>query len=175
VWLVSNEARVLAALGRVSEARDAIGRASDARDEVQSDELDELGGLCTFNRPRQLYYAADAMRWCGQAEAEATQRLASEALAAYESAPVDDHAFGDEAGTRCALAAARVEQGEIDGAAEALAPVLTLPVSKRIHGVVSSADFVHQTLNRIDDGSLASSELTDALHEFGSARLALPS
>jgi len=175
VWLISNEARVLAALGRVSEAHHAIDRATAARDGVHSDELDELGGLCTFNRPRQLYYAADAMRWCGQIEAETTQRLALEALDAYESAPADDHAFGDEAGTRCALAAARVEQGELDGAAEALTQVLTLPVSKRIQGIVSSAEFVHQSLRRIDDTSQVAAELTEALHDFGSTRLALPS
>lgn len=175
VWLISNEARVLAALGRVDEARHAIERASDARDDVASDELDELGGLCTFNRPRQLYYAADAMRWCGQAEAEATQRLAQEALTAYEAAPVDDHAFGDEGGTRCALASARIELGEFEGAADALAPVLALPLSKRIRGIVSSTDFVLQTLTELDDNSQTTSELSDALHDFGSTRLAIPS
>lgn len=175
VWLIANEARVLAALGRVSETRHALDRASAARDGARADELDELGGLCTFSRPRQLYYAADAMRWCGQTEAEVTERLAREALEAYESAPTDDRAFGDEAGTRCALAAARIESGEIDGAAEAMSQVLALPPSKRIQGVVSSATFVYESLGHVEGKSPVATELTEALHEFGSTRLALPS
>lgn len=50
-----------------------------------------------------------------------------EALAAYDEAPAAERAFGDEAGTRCDLAVARVFSGEIDGATEAIAPVLALP------------------------------------------------
>ena len=61
IWLASNEARALAALHRLDDARAALARAADARDRVQPDELDSLGGLCTFSRPRQLYYAADAL------------------------------------------------------------------------------------------------------------------
>ncbi len=55
VWLASNEARALAALNRLDDAHAALARAADARDRVQPDELDGLGGLCTFSRPRQLY------------------------------------------------------------------------------------------------------------------------
>ncbi|MGH3622993.1 MAG: hypothetical protein ACRDQ5_14560 [Sciscionella sp.] len=127
VWLAASQARSLAALGRISEAHAAIERATDAREHVRADELDEFGGLCTFNRPRQLYYAADALAWGGYDAAERTERLALDALDAYEQAAASDRAFGDEAGTRCALAIARIERGELDGAAHAMAPVLELP------------------------------------------------
>lgn len=43
------------------------------------------------------------------------------ALDAYGGTPVQDRAFGGVAGTRSALAIARVFRAEIDGAAEALA------------------------------------------------------
>jgi hypothetical protein len=72
VWLASNEARALAALHRLDDAHAALTRAADARDRLQPDELDSLGGLCTFSQPRQLYYAADALSWGGQAEANHT-------------------------------------------------------------------------------------------------------
>jgi hypothetical protein len=175
VWLASNEARVLAALGRSDEALRAIDRATAARESAQADELDELGGFCNFNRPRQLYYAADAMRWCGRDHAEETERLSVDALAAYENAKDDERAFGDEAGVRCALAVARIEQREVEGAAEALTDVFLLPASKRIYGVVSSTSYVQRILTQIEDKSPRASQLVEELHDFSSTRLAIPS
>jgi hypothetical protein len=55
-----NEARAWAALGNAERTRAAIERAENAWDGVRRDDLDELGGICTFSRPRQLYYAAHA-------------------------------------------------------------------------------------------------------------------
>ncbi len=127
IWLTSSEARSLAALNRLEDAHTALAQATEARDRMEPDELDSLGGLCTFNRPRQLYYAADALAWGGEAEASHTERLALEALDAYAGAPDQDRAFGDEAGARSALAVGRVLRREVDGAAEALAPVLEPP------------------------------------------------
>ena len=110
VWLASNEARALAALNRLDDAYAALARAADARDRVQPDELDSLGGLCTFSQPRQLYYAADALSWGGRAEANRTERLALDALDAYAGAPAQDRAFGGVAGTRSDLAVAQCSE-----------------------------------------------------------------
>jgi tetratricopeptide (TPR) repeat protein len=172
VWLAAGEARALAASGHLTEAHDAVHRAADARERATGDDLDDLGGLCTFTRPRQLYYAADALAWAGAAEAEHAERLALEALSAYQAAPETDRAFGDQAGTRCALAVARIERGEIDGAAEAVAPVLDLPAAQRIHGIVASVDHVHRTLARVDGGQ-AGSELGDRMRAFATDRLVI--
>jgi hypothetical protein len=140
VWLAANQARALAALGRMAEAKAVIARAVEFRDRVEPDELDSFGGLCTFGTPRQLYYAADAFRWGGSDEAETTERYASDALDAYQNASEAEYAFSDEAGARCALAVARIRQGQIDGAAEALTTVLGLSAGCRIHGIVSSVN-----------------------------------
>lgn len=172
VWLASLEARSLAALGRVPEAHAAVERAGDARDQVRGDDLDDLGGLCTFGRARQLYYAADALAWCGRAEAEHTERLATEALDAYGQVPSAERAFGDQAGARCALAVARVEQGEIDGAAEVMAPVLDLPPAQRIHGVVASVEHVHSALAGVEGGQVGH-ELADHMRAFTTDRLVI--
>jgi hypothetical protein len=173
IWLSSSEARSLAALNRLEDARAALVRATEARDRVQPDELDSLGGLCTFSRPRQLYYAADALAWGGAIEANDTERLALQALDAYAKAPDQDRAFGDESGTRSALAVARVSLREIDGAAEALAPVLELPPSKRIHGIVTSVEHVRTALGAIEEPGRDAVELAGAIEGFVSARLAL--
>jgi hypothetical protein len=139
---------------------------------VQPDELDSLGGICTFSRPRQLYYAAEALAWGGETEANDTERLAVEALNAYAGAPDEDRAFGDEAGTSSALAVARVCRREIDGAAEALAPVLELPPPKRIHGIVTSVEHVRTALRGVADPGREVAGLAGAIEGFSSERLA---
>lgn len=151
VRMASCEARTLAALNRWEEAHTALARAADLRDRVQPDELDGLGGICTFSRPRQLYFAAETLCWGGQPEAPRAERLALEALDAYAAAPAQEHLFGDEARTRSALAIARVSRSEVDGAAEALAPVLELPPAQRTHGIVTAVEQVRSALSTLPD------------------------
>ena len=172
--MASSAAHSLAALNRLEDAHAALARADDARDRVQPDELDNLGGLCRFSRARQLYYAADALAWGGEPEASHTERLALEALDAYAEAPGPDRAFGDESGAHSALAVARVLQGEVEGAAEVLAPVLELPPAQRIHGIVTSVEHVRTALRAIKDPGRDVIELQGAIEGFTSERLALP-
>lgn len=154
VWLPASEARAWATLGNGEQARDAIDRADQAWDQVHPDELDELGGIATFSRARQLYFAADALVWLPD-DASAAENYARQAVEAY-SDPADPHwAFGDAAGSHTALAIARIGRGEIDGAVEALTPVLDLPTEQRINGIVHSANRVHQALNHVPTSSTA--------------------
>lgn len=145
VWLPVSEARAWAALGNVPAARRAIDSAEAAWENVQGDELDELGGLCTFSRPRQLYYSADALAWL---PTEAAWDFAEQAVTAYDDVNAPEWAFGDASGSRCNLAIARINLGEIEGAREAIAPVLDLPVEQRIRGIISSIQHVHEALRR---------------------------
>ena len=147
VWLPVSEARAWAALGNVPETRRAIDRAEAGWENVRGDELDELGGICQFSRARQLYYAADALAWL-PAEARQAQDYAGQAVAAYEDTSSPEWAFGDAAGSRCDLAVARIAVGEIEGARDAVAPVLELPGEQRIRGIISSVQHVHTALRR---------------------------
>lgn len=174
VWLHSSEARALAGLGRMGEARSALDRAAEAQDRVQPDTLDELGGMCTFGRARQLYYGADALSWSTAAEAEAIAEYAADSIDAYVSGPSIERAFGDEAGARCALAIARVYSSQLDGAVDAMTPVLELPREKRINGIVSSVARVQQTLNSPELAGRERRELFDALEAYSAERIALP-
>jgi hypothetical protein len=79
----------------------------------------------------------------------------------------------DQAGARCALATARVSRGEIDGATEALTPVLDLPQEQRIHGVVTSVEHVQRAVAAMPSPGRAGAELADQLHVFATERLAL--
>ncbi len=174
IWLTSSEARALAALNRFDETHAALDRATEARDRAEPDELDSLGGVCSFSRPRQLSYYAAAFSWGGTAEANHTERLALDALDAYATAPAQDHDFAVEAGTRSALALARVCQGQVDGAAEALRPVLDLPPPQRIHKIVTAVERVRTALGALQDPSRDAIELAGAIEAFTAERLTQP-
>ncbi|MEU0096882.1 XRE family transcriptional regulator [Kribbella sp. NPDC006257] len=154
VWLPVSEARAWAALGNADATRAALERAENAWGTVvEGDDLDEMGGLCTFGRNRQLYYAADALAWL-PGERETAERYSRQAVDAYTDQSHPEWAFGDAAGSHAAMAITRIANGELDGAADAIAPVLGLPTERRINGVVHSARRVHQALRqsgRADD------------------------
>jgi hypothetical protein len=171
VWLASGEARALAALNRLDETHTALARATDLRDRVQPDELDSLGGICTFTRPRQLCFATEALSWGGQPEATRTERLALDTLDAYAAAPAHARSYSHEAGARIDLTIARVLRGEVDGAAEALTPMLELPPAQRIHSMVTEVERVRTALSAIKDPGRDATELAGAIEAFTSQRL----
>ncbi|MCK2240081.1 hypothetical protein [Crossiella sp. S99.1] len=166
IWLASSEARALAAQGRITEAKAAIEAADRIREVSFPDTLDEIGGLFSFSPARGLYYAADALARGRKDCATETEEFASRALAAYSSASPENRSFGDEAGSRCDLAIARIHLGNIEGAAEAIQPVLELPRPMRIHGIVASVEEVEKTLSTIPHQGRAGKSLSDEIVEF---------
>ena len=156
IWLSSLEARACAALGDVAGTLAAMQRAEEAWNLTLPDDLDQYGGILTFTRPRQLYYAADALVWL-PSEAVDAETAADVALNAYEEAPSAIRSFSDEAGTRTDLALGRLAHGELEGAVEALGPVFDLPAERRINGIRTSMMHVHDVLR-----SGAFRQVTDA-------------
>ena len=144
-WLPSLEARAWAQLSDAEQTRRAVGRAEHARELVQPDDLDAVGGLLTFPVAKQHYYAAGSFVYL-DGESARSQSEASSALDLYEHGNADDRSFSDEAGARAELALARARDGEIDGAYDAITPVLDLPPERRIGGIVTSAMRVHAAL-----------------------------
>lgn len=172
IWLASLEARAWSALGNGMASREAIERAADLRERVIMDDLDHLGGMCYFSRPRQLYYAADAgaslAAISGDQEAVNTRTAAhaTEAIAAYEKAPLDEKSFGDEAGARTDLAIALVRADDLEAASEAIRPVLDLPLTRRIHGVVSSVINVHHAIAARSADAAIARDLQEEIEEY---------
>ncbi|WP_245908210.1 hypothetical protein [Pseudosporangium ferrugineum] len=164
VWLPVSAARAYAALGNSDRALSAIRAAEDAWDHVEPDAVDELGGICTFNQPRTLYYAADALAWL-PTEADNAVAFSTRAVAAYADRTDPAWAFGDQAGAHADLAISRIASRDIEGAREALAPVLDLVPEQRINGIVHSVQRVHQAVARaglIDDAH----DLIDHIENF---------
>lgn len=145
VWLAALDARAHALLGDSDGVQSAVRRVADARDVTVRDDLDSIGGILTFPEPRQAYYVAEAHVLLGENGAEA-ERSAQEAVQAYASAPDDEWGFGDMAGAHTNLALARITRRDLEGAAEAVHPVLDLPPSQHNHGIVVSAHRVHEAL-----------------------------
>lgn len=152
VWLPMNEARSWAALGNVEQATLAIQRAENAWDGVQTDDMDSLGGIATFTRARHLYYAADALAWVSS-ESEQAEHYATQAVSAYSDPSRPEWAFGDQAGSHADLAVSRIFRGEVEGAVEAIDPVLNLPPEQRMNGIIKSVDRVHTALRELPDSS----------------------
>lgn len=173
VLLASSEARALGALNRFTEARAALTRAAQARERVQPDELDDLGGLCNFIRPTQLGYAAETLSWGGAPEASNAERFALEALATYPAA-IEGGSFRNETQARGVLAVARVAQGEVEGAAEALGPVLALLPAQRDHTILTSIGRVQTALSGLTDPGREAIALIGALEAFTAEPLTLP-
>lgn len=165
VWLPVSEARAWAALGNAEAAREALERADHAWGAVRNDDLDDVGGICTFGRARQLYYAADALAWL-PGEAAGGQQYSTMAVGAYSDQSGPDWAFGDAAGSQAAMALTRIAQRDLEGAAEAMAPVLELPADHRINGIVHSARRVHRALRSAGLGGRERS-LQEEIENFG--------
>lgn len=145
VWLACLSARAHALLGDGEATRTAIQQAEEARTVAEPDDLDAFGGIMTFPVPRQLYYVAEATVHLGEDPALGESQSEA-AVAAYRTATEDEWAFGDEAGAQTDLALARIARGEIEGAIEAVQPVLDLPIEQRNFGITSSAQRVHAAL-----------------------------
>jgi len=165
-WLPALEARAWALMSMPQETTDALGRAADRRAYHQPDDLDAIGGLLTFPQAKQDYYAAGAYVYLDGEQ----QRAQSEALSAldlFEHGRPEDHSFSDEAGARAELALARVHGGELEGAREALAPVLELAPERRIGGIPISAARVHQALgDRRHTSSPAARDFREEIEAF---------
>jgi hypothetical protein len=165
-WLPALEARAWALMDVADEASDALGRATDRRAGHRPDDLDAIGGLLAFPQAKQSYYAAGTYVSLDDQQ----DRAQSEALSAidlFQHGRPEERSFSDEAGAHAELALARVNAGQVDGAHEALAPVLALEPERRIGGIVTSAIRVHHALRgRQHTGSPVARSLREEIESF---------
>lgn len=144
VRLASIEARCAARLGRASNAQAAIARAVDAAETPSSDDLTVLGGALRFPLSKMAYYLGSTYRLLG--EHEHALHWALDAITSYETGPSAQRSYGDEALARCDVAIARINTGELDGAADILTPVLRLPAEQRIQPIIDGLATVDTAL-----------------------------
>jgi tetratricopeptide (TPR) repeat protein len=131
VRLLNIEARIWSCLGSDADTDRCIRAADDTREVTETDTLhDEVGGVFGFNNAKAHYYAGATYIHLGQAApALAATR---QAIELYSNGPSEQRSYGAESLARVDSAAAHLINGSLDGAAEALHPVLGLAEDKRI-------------------------------------------
>jgi hypothetical protein len=153
----------------------ATRRAEDLRERVLADDLDTLGGIFVFPQIRETYYTVEAHVLLGDSSPQLVSR-AEGAVRGFSDTNDPYWAFGDEAGAKSNLALARLQLGDLEGAAEAVQPVLELPPAQRNAGIIGSVQRVRNSLMRtpVRDAATAR-ELREEITTFSSHRpLALP-
>jgi hypothetical protein len=174
LWLLGLQARAAAVLGDEESVQAANRQAGERRERVMPDDLDELGGLFTYAPEKQLYYAVESEALLGRGNAKLAAQ-AEEAVRGFSDPESPNWAFGDLAGTQCDLAMIRLFSGDVEGAAEAIRPVLDLPASHRNNGIVVSAQRVRQALiNSPARNAVVGRDLRAEIEAFPTSRRALP-
>ncbi|WP_327146312.1 helix-turn-helix transcriptional regulator [Nocardia sp. NBC_01327] len=166
VRLHNIEARIWSRLGSVADAERCIRSADTARDGSASDMLhDEVGGVFGFNQPKSHYYAGATYIHLGQARPalEATHR----AIELYSNGPTEQRSYGAESLARVDSAAAHLINGSLDGAADALRPVLRLEEDKRIAQLEERLTGLRQRLTRPEfREAVEARDLDESIEEF---------
>ncbi|MET8746393.1 helix-turn-helix domain-containing protein [Streptomyces sp. NPDC004728] len=133
------EAQCLANLGNSRAANDALDGADEARARMRHG--DSLGGLFGFSQAKQSYYAGSSLIWLqGGHDAERAAREATAAIELWQAGPTAERSLDDERLAHIYLATAQVQLDDVEGAAEAIRPVLSLPVEEQISWIVKRAD-----------------------------------
>lgn len=133
------EAQCLANLGDSRAANAALDAAEEARDRMRRP--DSLSGLFGFSRAKQSYYAGSSLIWLqGGHDAERAAREAVTAIQSWQSGPAEERSLDDERLAHIYLGTARVQLDDVEGAADAIRPVLSLPLEEQISWIVKRAD-----------------------------------
>jgi tetratricopeptide (TPR) repeat protein len=118
-------------LGNLEETTRCVRAAADARESATADTLhDEIGGVFGFNDAKSHYYAGATYIHLGQADP--ALNATRQAVELYTNGPADQRSYGAESLARIDSAMAHLLKGSLDGAIDALQPVLALPVDNRI-------------------------------------------
>ncbi|MEV7866913.1 hypothetical protein AB0P17_12575 [Streptomyces sp. NPDC088124] len=147
VWLAAQEARAAGLLGDAGTVQAATRRADELRQHVQQDDLDALGGNFFFPEGRQTFFDVEANVLLGDSDASLVRR-AEQAVRKLSNTNDPHWAFAAEAGCQSNLALARLYAGDLEGAAEAVRPVLDLSPAHRNAGIIDSVQRVWSSLHK---------------------------
>jgi predicted negative regulator of RcsB-dependent stress response len=160
--------RALAKLGDPDAARRAITAAAEAREPNYHDDLLDIGGEFDLSQASQHYLGGAALIEIPGAEADVITQL-QQAAALYEAGPGpgESHGFGMKALTQIDLATTRIRKGELDAAADALTPVLSLTSSQRIDALPRRLELTRAELAApIYRASQQAIDLTEQIEDF---------
>ncbi|MFK8851206.1 multiprotein-bridging factor 1 family protein [Streptomyces sp. Ac-502] len=160
------EAQCLANLGNSVAANAALDSAEEARGRIRRP--DELGGLFGFSVAKQRYYAGSSLIWLdGGHDAERAEREATAAIELWQASAPEERSLDDERLAHVYLATARVQLGDVEGAAAAVRPVLSLPVEDQISWIVKRMDRLSSMLSAPRfQGNRTAAETVEAIKQL---------
>lgn len=165
--LLCGEAQCLANLGDSHAANHTLDLAEAARERMIRD--DTMPGLFEFSETKQRYYAGSSLIWLdGGDDARRAEREALAAIDSWRQMPVEKRSLDDERLAHVYVATARVQLGDVEGAAEMVRPVLALPSEDQISWINKRMDRIASMLSvpRFA-GSAAATDLREAITALG--------
>jgi tetratricopeptide (TPR) repeat protein len=130
VRLLCGAAQCAANSGDSGTAQRLLNRALDVRDIAKTD---TVNGLFAFSYAKQLYYAGSSLMWLADESAlRRAERDSGRAIELWEHEGEQFRSLDDEALAHVYMATARLKLGEIDGALEAVRPIIELPKERQI-------------------------------------------
>lgn len=165
--LLSGRAQCLANLGDSPGAHAALDEAERAHESLVA--ADSIAGLFTFSETKRAYYAGSSLIWPGgQGDAERAEREALAAIRSWEAMPAGERSLDDERLAHVYVATARVQQGNVEGAADAMAPILQLGADEQISWITKRAGRVDALLAAPRfRGSQAAEDLRQGIRALG--------
>ena len=162
-FLTSAHALDLARVGDRQRATVALHKARGVA-EATEPAPDELGGpfTCPVDRAGSLW--SDAHLALG--DAGPALAIAQQAVARFEAAPADSRNLGSERMTRIQVVKAHLAGGDLNGAAEALGPVLATAPEHRVRPLLHRVGEVGAMVASSSSGSAGRSMLA-AITDFG--------
>ncbi len=127
VFLPSLQARAAGQLADARIVREAFTAAQTAREQLQPDDL--AGGIFLIPPAEQAMYFSEAYLSLG--EPHQAEQQARYAITSYQAEPAEDLFLDNLHAAQCDLATALLDQGHLDGAQQALHPVLATPAQRR--------------------------------------------
>lgn len=147
--LASQEARAWAACGETAEVEKALAVVSRQRNrdgDAAARPAHEVG-VFRFEPGKAAYYSSEVrLALGGPANARLAVRDATEALTLFEQAPAAERSPEFDAAARLDLANAQLALAQLDGAAQELRAVLTLPVESRTQPILGRMGAACDTL-----------------------------
>jgi transcriptional regulator with XRE-family HTH domain len=167
VLLASLGARASARLGNADDAHAALARAQEEREHAGED---EVGGLYGFSEAQQSYLAGTTYLWLR--DPERALRAADRAIWLYQVGDQAERFYGAEMLTLIDAATAHLQNNDLEGAAERLQPVLTLPQEQRLETFTLRLGEMRDTLRRSRYASSRSSvDMQRQIEDFRSGAI----
>ncbi len=168
VLLACQEANAAQALGDCTRAREALSRAQSAQDSEIPAPDDDGTTAWSCPPPRQANYAAIVNMGCGDLD-RSLQEVQRADRAWAGGGP---WVYGTWAQVRIGAAIARARKREVDGAAEEIAPVLSIAPEYRVVTITGRLGDVDQLLHEHQfQGSRDAADLSERIGAFRAASL----